>query len=118
MDRKNTTKLTLAAFLLISAQAIAQTDHGIVLKPKTDTVQAAPKVPFDGYDLGWINGQNRNQNPSLLAVKDKNGDVVLNGSVLVDGYFNYNFARPKDNTQTISSSTGRSNEFQVNQASL
>jgi len=118
MDRKNITKLTLAAFLLIPGLAMAQTDKGTSQKLKTDTILATPKVPFDGYDLGWINGQNRNQNPSVLAVKDKNGDVVLNGSVLVDGYFNYNFARPKDNTQTISSSTGRSNEFQVNQASF
>lgn len=83
---------------------------------KTDTVKPE-KIPFDGYDLSWINGQNRNQN-SLLNLKDKDGQTILTGSVLLDGYFNYNFARPKDNTQTISSTTGRSNEFQLNQASI
>lgn len=83
-----------------------------------DTAKTVSKVPFDGYDLGWINGQNRNQTPSLLGIKDKGGETILTGSVLVDGYYNYNFARPKDNTQTISASTGRSNEFQLNQASI
>jgi len=118
IKKKVKIKVTLAGFLFVSGSVIAQTDHGVTLKPKPDTVQALVKTPFDGYDLGWINGQNRNQNPSLLAVKDSKGETVLNGSVLVDGYFNYNFARPLDNTQTISSSTGRSNEFQINQASI
>ncbi|MFT3827527.1 MAG: outer membrane beta-barrel protein [Chitinophagaceae bacterium] len=75
------------------------------------------KIPFDGMDLTWINGQNRQKNfPLQLA--DKNGETILTGTVLLDGYFNYNFARPKDNTQTISAATGRSNEFQINQASI
>ncbi|PUZ28519.1 hypothetical protein DCC81_03270 [Chitinophaga parva] len=76
------------------------------------------RVPFDGMNLGWINGQNRNTDPSLLQLRDKNGETILTGTVLVDGYFNYNFARPKDNTQTISSSMGRTNEFQLNQVSV
>src|SRR5882672_12584186 len=37
---------------------------------------------------------------------------------LFDGYYNYNFARPIDNTQTISSTIGRSNEFTLNLASI
>ena len=76
-----------------------------------------PKIPFDGMDLSWINGQSRQKNFPLVW-NDKNGETVLTGVVLLDGYFNYNFARPKDNTQTISSSTARSNEFSLNQASI
>lgn len=76
-----------------------------------------PKIPFDGMDLSWINGQNRQKN-FPLTVTDKNGETILTGVALVDGYFNYNFARPKDNTQTISAATGRSNEFTLNQASI
>lgn len=83
---------------------------------KTDSIKQ-PKVPFDGYNLGWINGQNR-QTDFPLTVKDKDGETILTGMALVDGYFNYNFARPKDNTQTISASIGRSNEFTINQASF
>lgn len=81
------------------------------------TKSPAPKIPFDGFDLGWINGQNRQKN-FPLAFNDKNGETVLTGTVLLDGYFNYNFAKPKDNTQTISSATARSNEFSINQASI
>jgi hypothetical protein len=75
------------------------------------------KVPFDGMDLTWINGQNR-QKDFPLVMNDAKGETILTGTVLIDGYFNYNFARPKDNTQTISSSTARSNEFSLNQASI
>jgi hypothetical protein len=75
------------------------------------------KIPFEGMDLTWINGQNR-QKDFPLVFKDNNGETVLTGTVLLDGYFNYNFARPKDNTQTISASTARSNEFSINQASI
>ena len=61
------------------------------------------KIPFENYDLTWINGQNR-QSDFPLTLKDKSGQTILTGVALVDGYFNYNFARPKDNTQTISAS--------------
>lgn len=75
------------------------------------------KVPFEGMDSRWINGQNR-QSSSPLTVTDKKGETILTASVLTDVYFNYNFARPKDNTQTISATTGRANEFTVNQVSI
>lgn len=75
------------------------------------------KVPFSNMDLTWVNGQNR-QKDFPLTLKDKDGQTILTGVVLADGYFNYNFARPKDNTQTISSTTGRSNEFTLNQVSI
>lgn len=75
------------------------------------------KIPFENYDLTWINGQNR-QSDFPLTLKDKSGQTILTGVALVDGYFNYNFARPKDNTQTISASMGRTNEFSLNQASI
>jgi hypothetical protein len=81
-----------------------------------DSIKPA-KIPFDGMDLSWINGQNRQKN-FPLTVTDKNGETVFTGVALLDGYFNYNFARPKDNTQTISAATGRSNEFSINQASI
>jgi len=75
------------------------------------------KIPFDGMDLSWINGQNR-QKDFPLTLQDKAGNTMVTGVVYLDGYFNYNLARPADNTQTISSTIGRSNEFTLNLASI
>lgn len=74
--------------------------------------QERPKIPFEGMNLTWINGQNR-QTEFPLAYKD-----VLTGVAYLDGYFNYNFADPIDNTQTISATTGRHKEFTVNLMSI
>ncbi|RYE26517.1 MAG: porin [Sphingobacteriales bacterium] len=76
------------------------------------------KTPFDGMDLTWINGQNR-QTEFPLTLTDKNtGQTILTGVAFADGYYNYNFHNPIDNTHTISSSIGRSNEFALNQVSI
>jgi hypothetical protein len=75
------------------------------------------KIPFDGMDLTWVNGQNRQTN-FPLTLKDKDGETIVTGVAFMDGYYNYNFHRPVDNTHTISSSIGRSNEFAVNQVSV
>lgn len=81
-----------------------------------DTITTS-KIPFDGMDLTWINGQNRQKN-FPLTLKDKDGETILTGVTYLDTYYNYNFANPADNTQTISSSIGRHNEFTLNLASI
>jgi hypothetical protein len=75
------------------------------------------KQPFDGMDLRWINGQNRQSN-FPLTWKDKNGQTLLTGVAYLDCYFNYNTNNPLDNTHTISSTIGRHKEFTLNLASL
>lgn len=75
------------------------------------------KIPFEGMDLTWVNGQNR-QKDFPLVLTDKKGETILTGVAYLDGHFNYNFARPKDNTQTISAVTARSNEFSLALASI
>lgn len=75
------------------------------------------KIPFNGMELGWINGQTR-QTDFPLTLADKDDEAILTGVVLVDGYYNYNFNRPIDNTHTVSSSIGRTGEFAINQASI
>lgn len=69
-------------------------------------------------DLTWINGQNRQRNFPLTFTDRKTGEAICTGVAYFDGYYNYNFARPIDNTQTISSTIGRSNEFTLNLASI
>lgn len=81
-----------------------------------DTSRTAQRIPFDGMDITWINGQNRQRNFPLTFNKD--GETVFTGVALLDAYYNHNFADPADNTQTISSTMGRHNEFTLNQASL
>jgi len=75
------------------------------------------KIPFDGMDLSWINGQNRQTNFPLV-LKDKSGETILTGVTYLDSYINYDFNNPTDNTHTISSTIGRNNEFTVNLASI
>jgi hypothetical protein len=50
--------------------------------------------------------------------KNKQGETLLTGTVYGDVYYNFNFANPVDNTQTISSSIGRHNEVTLNLASI
>lgn len=80
-----------------------------------DSLQS--KIPFDGMDLSWINGQNR-QTKFPLVLKDNDGETILTGVTYLDSYINYDFNNPIDNTHTISSSIGRNNEFTVNLASI
>lgn len=91
--------------------------------PKSDSVQTnanqastspanETKIPFEGMDLTWVNGQNR-QREFLLTLGN-----VATITAYADVYYNHNFARPIDNTQTISSAQGRSGEFTINLASI
>jgi hypothetical protein len=76
------------------------------------------KIPYDGMNLTWINGQNRQRNFPLQFKDKQSGETILTGVVYLDTYFNYNFANPADNTQTISSTIGRHKEFTTNLASI
>lgn len=82
---------------------------------QTDTI---PKTPFEGMDLSWINGQNRQQNFPLTYKDKETGETIMTGVAYLDVYYNYNFADPADNTHTISSTIGRHNEFTLNMASI
>ena len=82
---------------------------------QTDTTAA--KIPFGDIDIIWINGQNRQAN-FPLTFKDSDGETILTGVAYLDTYINYDFNNPVDNTHTISSTIGRSNEFTLNLASI
>jgi hypothetical protein len=83
-----------------------------------DTTKTAEKIPFEGFDITWINGQNRQKDFPLTLKDKKSGETILTGVALLDTYYNYNFANPIDNTQTISATVGRANEFTVNLATV
>jgi len=108
---------TLVAAAAIAPARAQTTETATAQNPATKADTATAKVPFDGMDLSWVNGQNRQQN-FPLQFKDKDGETVLTGTTFLDGYFNYNFARPLDHTQTISAVTGRAQEFSLALASI
>ncbi|HEX9980183.1 MAG TPA: outer membrane beta-barrel protein [Flavobacterium sp.] len=83
--------------------------------PQTNSLQ--DKIPFNGMDLSWINGQNR-QTSFPLILTDKADETIVTGVAYLDTYFNYDFNNPIDNTHTISSTIGRNNEFTLNLASI
>ena len=103
-----------------SAQSSGPRQHDVTESNNdADTVAtvAPVKVPFDGYDLTWINGQNR-QTDFPLQLKDKRGNAFVTGVAFVDAYYNRSFNNPIDNTNTISSAVGRNNEITLNMISL
>lgn len=122
----NIQRLTGAASLVIAfaGTTMAQTAPQETSTPSAnytneDSAIIAPKakVPFEGYDLTWINGQNR-QTDFPLQLKDKKGNTFVTGVAFVDAYYNRNFNNPIDNTQTNSSAIGRNNEISLNMISL
>ncbi|HEX8656617.1 MAG TPA: outer membrane beta-barrel protein [Hymenobacter sp.] len=106
-----------AVLLSLSLSAGAQSPEGARAPSATTADTVAAKTPFAGLDLTWVNGQNR-QTDFPLVLKNQDGEIVLTGTALLDGYYNYNFARPIDNTQTISAVTGRAQEFSLALASV
>lgn len=105
--------IVLSALLGAALAGRAQTAKpGAAPNPAAMADSATAKVPFEGLDLTWVDGQNR-QTDFPLVLKDADGKTVLTGLIVLDGYFNYNFARPLDHTQTVSGVMGRANEFSL-----
>ena len=116
MKRRFSPFLPTALLAATFGPALGQTtETATAQNPATAATDS--KIPFDGMDLSWINGQNRQQN-FPLQFKDKDGETVLTGTAFLDGNYNYNFARPLDHTQTISAVMGRTNEFSLALASV
>lgn len=89
---------------------------GLSAAAQTDSLPS--KIPFDGMDLTWINGQSRITNPILCLRNKRTGEAIITGTGYLDADYNYNFANPIDNTHTISSTIGRHNEVHINLASV
>jgi len=79
---------------------------------------AKEKTPFSGYDLTWVNGQNRQRTFPLTVTVKQSNEIMVTGVAYLDTYYNYNFNKPIDNTHTISSTIGRHNEFTLSLASV
>ncbi|HEY0975828.1 MAG TPA: outer membrane beta-barrel protein [Flavobacteriales bacterium] len=73
----------------------------------TDTLPAQPKgEPFAWGDFTWVQGNNR-QKEALLKSR------YFTGGLTMDMNYNYSFNRPVDHTNSGSTATFRSNEFNI-----
>ena len=94
-------KIVLFAFMIFNGfSSFAQT---------TDTIKE--KVPFEGMDQTWQNGNDRRTSPVLTS-------KYVTGSVMVDGNYTYSFNNPNDNTVVGSTALARNNEMQISSANL
>ncbi len=71
----------------------------------------ANKIPFDGMNMTWQNGNDRRDAPVLQT-------KYFTGSVMLDANYTYSFNNPIDNTVVGSTALARNNEIQVSCAAL
>jgi len=74
--------------------------------PVADTIVQKRGEPFAWGDFSWIQGNNR-QKRSILQSR------YFTGSFTFDANYNYSFNRPIDHTNSGSTATFRSNEFNI-----
>ncbi len=93
----------LRAFVLLCGMIFSINFSVAQDSTKTKTLKSEP---FAWGDFGWVQGNNR-QKSSLLDTK------YFTGSVTIDCNYNYSFNRPIDHTNSGSTATFRSNEFNI-----
>lgn len=71
-----------------------------------DTVDYSFQDPFSWGDFSWVQGNNRQKNALLRS-------RYFTGSITLDMNYNYSFNRPVDHTNSGSTATFRSNEFNI-----
>lgn len=69
------------------------------------------KIPFDGMDMRWQNGNDRRESPVLQS-------KYFTGSIMLDANYTYSFNNPIDNTVVGSTALARDNEMEVSCASI
>lgn len=72
----------------------------------SDTVDYSFQDPFSWGDFSWVQGNNRQKNALLQS-------RYFTGSITLDMNYNYSFNRPIDHTNSGSTATFRSNEFNI-----
>lgn len=76
----------------------------IAAQAQQDTTK--PKIPFDGIDMTWQNGNDRRDSSVFKG-------VYFIPSILLDVNYNYSFNNPIDNTVIGSTAMARHNEVQL-----
>ncbi|MBN8719929.1 MAG: porin [Sediminibacterium magnilacihabitans] len=76
----------------------------IIAQAQQDT--SKPKIPFEGIDMTWHNGNDRRDSSVFKG-------VYFIPSILLDVNYNYSFNNPIDNTVVGSTAMARHNEVQL-----
>jgi hypothetical protein len=79
----------------------------IILQLSTHLSFSQQRIPFEGIDMTWHNGNDRRDSATFKNIQ------YFVPAVLVDVNYNYSFSRPIDNTVVGSTALARSNEMQV-----
>lgn len=83
----------------------------LFLQGTASYAQDSTKIPFDGMDMTWQNGNDRRQAPMLHT-------KYFTGSVMLDANYTYSFNDPIDNTVVGSTALARNNEMQISSAAI
>src|ERR1035438_3859778 len=75
----------------------------LYLKAQTDSTV---KVPFDGFDQTWQNGNDRRDSSVMQT-------TYVTWSIMVDANATYSFWNPNDHTVVGSTALARNNEMEV-----
>lgn len=109
MKKKCLLMIVYSVVILFNSQAQTQ---GIDKGEIVDTLpQEKEKIPLEGFDLTWQNGNDRRDSAVLTS-------KYVVGNIMVDGGATYSFNNPIDNTVVGSTSMARNNEMQINCASF
>ena len=105
--RKTQMVLTASlAALMLTHQANAQTVNPSDGTSAPEVTPAAPKIPWDGFDLSWVNGNDR-RDSSIFHIP------YFTPSIMVDCNITHSFNNPNDNTVVGSTALSRDNEMTI-----
>ena len=99
--------LKTLTFTAVSSLSLSIVIPAFAQEEQEDTEVAdstpAAKIPFDGFDMTWQNGNDRRSSPVLQS-------KYVTGIVMLDANYTHSFNKPNDNTVVGSTALARNNE--------
>ncbi|MEO6883829.1 MAG: outer membrane beta-barrel protein [Bacteroidia bacterium] len=105
MKKLNFTLFTIL-ILMVSIQVMAQPGSSIALSTKDTLKVASAKIPLEGFDQTWINGNDR-RDSSIFHIP------YFTPSILIDNNFTHSFNNPIDQTVVGSTALSRDDEMVI-----
>ncbi len=109
--RKTKIAITALAAVMLTQTAKAQSANPNDGTPAVEVTPSAPKVPWDGFDLSWINGNDR-RDSSIFHIP------YFTPSILVDCNVTHSFNNPNDHTVVGSTALSRNDEMVISAVNL